>query len=31
LWNRGPADGVKVTGDRGVLAAFGREVHITWH
>jgi len=31
LWNRGPADGLKVTGDPDVLAAFGREVNITWH
>jgi uncharacterized protein (TIGR03083 family) len=30
LWNRGPADGLQVTGDPGVLAAFGREVQVTW-
>jgi uncharacterized protein (TIGR03083 family) len=30
VWNRAPADTVAVTGDPGVLAAFGREVTITW-
>jgi uncharacterized protein (TIGR03083 family) len=30
LWNRRPADGLRVTGDPGVLAAFGRTLHITW-
>jgi len=30
LWNRGPADGLRVTGDPGVLATLGRTFHITW-
>jgi len=30
LWNRGPADGLRVTGDLAVLAAFGTAMHITW-
>jgi uncharacterized protein (TIGR03083 family) len=30
LWNRGPADRLEVTGDRSVLAAFGRALQITW-
>ena len=30
LWNRGPADRLRVTGDPGVLAAFGRALQITW-
>jgi len=30
LWNRRQADGLCITGDPGVLAGFGREVHITW-
>ena len=30
LWNRGPADRLQVTGDPGILAAFGRELQITW-
>jgi uncharacterized protein (TIGR03083 family) len=30
LWNRGAADGLHVTGDPGVLAAFGPAVQITW-
>lgn len=30
LWNRGRADGLRVTGDSGVLAAFGREIQVTW-
>ena len=30
LWNRGPADGLRVTGDPGVLATLGRTHHITW-
>ena len=30
LWNRGPADGLQVTGDPRVLAAFGRTVAVTW-
>ena len=30
LWNRGPVDHLRVTGDPGVLAAFGRAVTITW-
>jgi uncharacterized protein (TIGR03083 family) len=31
LWNRGPADPLQVTGDPGVLAAFGRALTIRWH
>jgi uncharacterized protein (TIGR03083 family) len=31
LWNRGPADSLRVTGDPRVLTAFGRAVTITWH
>jgi uncharacterized protein (TIGR03083 family) len=30
LWNRGPADRLQVTGDPGILAAFGRALQITW-
>lgn len=30
LWNRGKADGLCVTGDPSVLAAFGRALRITW-
>jgi hypothetical protein len=30
LWNRGPADRLEVTGDPGILAAFGRALQITW-
>jgi len=30
LWNRHPADGLQVTGDPGILAAFRRELQITW-
>jgi len=30
LWNRGPAGQLQVTGDPGVLAAFGRALQITW-
>lgn len=30
LWNRARADGLRVTGDASVLAAFGGAVHITW-
>ena len=30
LWNRGPADRLRVTGDPGILAAFGRALQITW-
>lgn len=30
LWNRRPTDGLQVTGDPGILAAFGRELQITW-
>jgi uncharacterized protein (TIGR03083 family) len=30
LWNRGPAGVLRVTGDPGVLAAFGGAVTITW-
>jgi len=30
LWNRGPADGLQVTGDPGILAAFARTLQITW-
>jgi uncharacterized protein (TIGR03083 family) len=31
LWNRAPVDGLQVTGDPGVLAAFGPAVRITWN
>jgi len=30
LWNRRQADGLQVTGDPGILAAFRRELQITW-
>jgi uncharacterized protein (TIGR03083 family) len=30
LWNRGPADPLEVTGDPGILDAFGRALQITW-
>jgi len=30
LWNRGPADRLQVTGDPGILAAFGRALQVTW-
>ncbi len=30
LWNRRPPDGLKVTGDHGILAAFSRALQITW-
>jgi uncharacterized protein (TIGR03083 family) len=30
LWNRGPADRLQVTGEPGILAAFGRALQITW-
>jgi uncharacterized protein (TIGR03083 family) len=30
LWNRGPADRLRVTGDPAILAAFGRTLQITW-
>lgn len=30
LWNRSPADRLQVTGDPGILAAFGRALQITW-
>jgi uncharacterized protein (TIGR03083 family) len=30
LWNRGTADRLEVTGDPGILAAFGRALQITW-
>jgi len=30
LWNRGPADRLQVTGDTGILAAFGSALQITW-
>jgi len=30
LWNRGPADRLDVTGDRSILAVFGRALQITW-
>jgi uncharacterized protein (TIGR03083 family) len=30
LWNRRPADGLQVTGDPGILAAFARTLQITW-
>ena len=30
LWNRGPAERLQVTGDPGILAAFGRALQITW-
>ena len=31
LWNRGRADGLRVTGDASVLAAFRGAVHVTWN
>jgi uncharacterized protein (TIGR03083 family) len=30
LWNRRPPDGLRVTGDPGILAAFARTLQITW-
>jgi uncharacterized protein (TIGR03083 family) len=30
LWNRRPADALRVTGDAGVLAALGRALNVTW-
>jgi uncharacterized protein (TIGR03083 family) len=30
LWNRRPPDGLRVTGDPGVLARFGHALRITW-
>jgi uncharacterized protein (TIGR03083 family) len=30
LWNRHPPDGLQVTGDPGILPAFGRTLQITW-
>ena len=30
LWNRGRGDRLQVTGDPGILAAFGRALQITW-
>ena len=30
LWNRRPADGLQVTGDPAILAAFARALRITW-
>jgi uncharacterized protein (TIGR03083 family) len=30
LWNRRPPDGLQVTGDPGILAAFCRALQITW-
>jgi uncharacterized protein (TIGR03083 family) len=30
LWNRRPADGLRVTGDPAILAAFARALRITW-
>jgi uncharacterized protein (TIGR03083 family) len=30
LWNRRPPDGLQVTGDPGIFAAFSRELRITW-
>ena len=30
LWNRRPPDGLQVTGDPGILAAFARTLQITW-
>ena len=30
LWNRRPPGGLQVTGDPGVLAAFGRALRVTW-
>jgi uncharacterized protein (TIGR03083 family) len=30
LWNRGPADRLRVTGDPAILATFGRTLQITW-
>jgi uncharacterized protein (TIGR03083 family) len=31
LWNRRPAEMPRVTGDPGILAAFGQALNITWH
>jgi uncharacterized protein (TIGR03083 family) len=30
LWNRSPGDRLQVTGDPGILAAFGRALQVTW-
>jgi hypothetical protein len=30
LWNRRPQDGLQVTGDAGILAAFSAGLQITW-
>jgi uncharacterized protein (TIGR03083 family) len=30
LWHRGPAAGLRVTGDPGILTAFGQALRITW-
>jgi len=30
LWNRGTVDRLRVTGDPGILAAFGRALQVTW-
>jgi uncharacterized protein (TIGR03083 family) len=30
LWNRRPPDGMQITGDPAILAAFTRELQITW-
>ena len=30
LWNRVPGDRLQVTGDPGILAAFGRALQVTW-
>jgi uncharacterized protein (TIGR03083 family) len=30
LWNRRPVDGLRVTGDAGLLGAFARALRITW-
>jgi uncharacterized protein (TIGR03083 family) len=30
LWNRGRGDRLQVTGDPGILAAFGRALQVTW-
>jgi Mycothiol maleylpyruvate isomerase N-terminal domain len=31
LWNRRPAEMPQVTGDPGILAAFGQALNIIWH
>src|SRR5262249_59165965 len=30
LWNRSPGDRLQLTGDPGILAAFGRALQVTW-